>query len=151
MAITFKVDTARHIADGIAKIFLSLHLSPKGYYLLTTIGRKSGKPRSTPVILIEEGNRRWLVAAFGKVNWVYNAKSSGTVRLTRNGRSEMVDIQEVAAEQAAPILRKYVINVAVTRPYFDVGPDSPEEAYIAEAPKHPVFEILATEHPSKQA
>ena len=145
MAITFKVDTARHIADGIAKAFLSLHLSPKGYYLLTTIGRHSEKPRSTPVILIEEENRRWLVAPFGTVSWVYNAKASGKVTLTRNGKSETVAIRELPAEQAAPILRKYVVNVEVTRPYFDVGKDSSEEAYIAEAPKHPVFELYAIE------
>ncbi len=111
MAITFKVDTARRIADGIAKAFLSLHISPKGNYLLTTIGRHSGKPRSTPVVLVEEENRRWLVAPFGTVSWVYNAKASGKVTLTRNGKSETVAIRELPAEQAAPILRKYIANV----------------------------------------
>jgi hypothetical protein len=36
-----------------------------------------------------------------------------------------------------------MIHVAITRPYFDVGIDSSEEAYVPEAPKHPVFEIIA--------
>ncbi len=143
MALRFKVDTSRHVADAISKVFISLHLAPKGYYLLTTIGRKSGKPRSNPVIVIEEGNRRWLVSPFGNVSWVSNAKAAGNVLLTRNGKSEMVVIRECSAEQAAPVLRKYVVNVAITRPYFDVGVDSPEEAYTAEAPKHPVFELLS--------
>ena len=143
MAIKFKVDASRRVADAVTKAFLSLHLAPKGYYLLTTIGRKSGEPRSNPVTLIEEDDRRWLVSPYGNVSWVYNAKSSGKVTLTRNGKSETVAIRECFAEQAASVLRKYVINVAITRPYFDIGVDSPEEAYIAEAPKHPVFEIIA--------
>jgi deazaflavin-dependent oxidoreductase (nitroreductase family) len=145
MATTFKVDTTRRIADGITKAFLSLGMSPKGYYLLTTIGHKSGKPRSTPVVLIEEESKRWLVAPFGAVSWVRNAKATGKVTLTRNGKSETLAIREVTPQQAAPVLRKYVVNVAVTRPYFDVGTDSSEEAYIAEAPKHPVFELSTIE------
>jgi deazaflavin-dependent oxidoreductase (nitroreductase family) len=142
MAMTFKVDTARRVADAVTKAFLSLHLAPQGYYLLTTIGRKSGMPRSNPVTLIEEGTRRWLVSPYGNVSWVYNAKASGKVTLTRNGKSETVAIRECSVEQAAPVLRKYVMNVAITRHYFDVGIDSSEEAYIAEAPNHPVFEII---------
>ena len=141
MALKFKVDTSRHVADAISKMFLSLHLAPKGYYLLTTIGRKSGIPRSNPVVLIEDGERRWLVSPYGNVSWVYNAKAADKVTLTRNGKSETVTIRECSAEQAAPVLRKYVVNVAVTRPYFDVGIDSSEEAYMVEAPKHPVFEL----------
>ena len=143
MALRFKVDTARHVVDAISKVFLSLHLAPKGYYLMTTIGRKSGKPRSNPVIVIEQGERRWLVSPFGNVSWVSNAKAAGKVILTRNGKSETIVIQECPAEQDASVLRKYVVNVAITRPYFDVGVNSPEEAYIAEAPKHPVFELLS--------
>jgi deazaflavin-dependent oxidoreductase (nitroreductase family) len=143
MAIKFKVDASRRVADAVTKAFLSLHLAPKGYYLLTTIGRKSGEPRSNPVTLIEEGKKRWLVSPYGNVSWVYNAKASGKVTLTRNGKSEIVAIRECSVEQAAPVLRKYMIDVAITRPYFDVGVDSSEEAYIAEAPKHPVFEIIA--------
>ena len=142
MARKFKVNASRRVADTVTKAFLSLRLAPKGYYLLTTIGRKSGMPRTNPVTLIEEENRRWLVSPYGNVSWVYNAKASGKVTLTRNGKSETVSIWECSAEQAAPVLRKYMIRVAITRPYFDVGVDSSEEAYVVEAPKHPVFEII---------
>jgi deazaflavin-dependent oxidoreductase (nitroreductase family) len=145
MAIKFKANMSRRVADTVTKAFLTLHLAPNGYYLLTTIGRKSGMPRTNPVTLIEDGNRRWLVSPFGNVSWAFNAKASGKVTLTRNGKAETVAVavRECSAEQAAPILRKYVIHVAITRPYFDVGVDSSEEAYIVEAPKHLVFEIIA--------
>ena len=87
MAIKFKVDTSRRLADGISKAFLSLHLAPQGYYLLTTIGRKTGIPRSNPVTLIEEGEHRWLVSPYGNVSWVYNAKASGNVPQSKPRRS----------------------------------------------------------------
>jgi hypothetical protein len=37
------------------------------------------------------------------------------------------------------VLRQYVKEVPITRPYFDVRVDSPLEAFAAEAPRHPVF------------
>jgi deazaflavin-dependent oxidoreductase (nitroreductase family) len=42
-------------------------------YVLTTIGRKTGRPRSTPVTLVEKGDQRWLVAPYGPVSWVLTA------------------------------------------------------------------------------
>ena len=33
-------------------------------YLLTTRGRKTGRPRTNPVVPVEHGGRRWLVAAY---------------------------------------------------------------------------------------
>jgi hypothetical protein len=90
----------------------------------------------------EEDGRRWLVAAFGSVGWVYNARAAGKVTLTRNGKSETLAVREASAQEAVSVLRKYMEHVAVTRPYFDVKVDSPDEAYLAEAPKHPVFELL---------
>jgi deazaflavin-dependent oxidoreductase (nitroreductase family) len=142
MTKTFKVDTSRRIADKFVKATLALHLAPRGYYLLTTIGRKSGQPHATPVVIIAEGNQRWLVSPFGNVGWVFNIRAAGTATLKRNGKSESIAVHEVSAQQAAPVLRKYVVGVLTTRPYFDVKPDSPEEDYIAAAPRHPVFEIL---------
>jgi deazaflavin-dependent oxidoreductase (nitroreductase family) len=144
MTKTFKVDRARRIADKIVRAFLALHLAPRNYYLLTTVGRKSGQPHSTPVVIIQAGSQRWLVSPFGKVGWVFNIRASGQATLTRNGKSETVTVKELSAQQAAPILRQYVIDVVTTRQYFDVKPDSAESDYIAEAPRHPVFEILET-------
>ena len=133
MADKFKVDTTRHIADGLTKAFIALNLAPKGYYVLTTIGRKTGEKRTTPVVLIEEDGHRWLVAPF--------ARAAGKVTLARKGITETLAIRELSMIEAAPVLRKYVTNVAVARRYFDVEVDSPESAYVTEAQKRPVFEL----------
>jgi deazaflavin-dependent oxidoreductase (nitroreductase family) len=108
---------------------------------MRTTGRKSGQPRSTPVVLIEDEKQRWLVSPFGNVSGVYNVRASGKMTLKRHGHSETVTVHEVTAQRAAPVLRQYVSGVLTTRRYFEVKADSPEEDFIAEAPRHPVFEI----------
>ena len=57
--------------------------------LLTVPGRRSGRPRSTPVTLVEEDGQRWLVAS-GPAGWVTNARAAGQVELSRGRRSERV-------------------------------------------------------------
>jgi hypothetical protein len=53
-----------------------------------------------------------------------------------------VRLQELAPEAAAPILKTYLERVPITRPYFDAAPDAPLAVFVAEAPKHPVFQIV---------
>lgn len=52
-------------------------------HLLTTRGRKTGRLRTTPVILVVHDQQRWLVAPYGAVPWVLNARAAGQVRLRR--------------------------------------------------------------------
>ena len=63
------------------------------------------------------------------------------MELTRARRSETLTIEELAPEQAAPVLKQYLERVSVVRPFFDVAPDSPLEDFVAEAPRHPVFRL----------
>ena len=46
-------------------------------YLLTVRGRKSGKPRTVPIVLLEQHGKRYLAATYGSVNWVYNLRAAG--------------------------------------------------------------------------
>jgi deazaflavin-dependent oxidoreductase (nitroreductase family) len=120
---------------------LRLGSGPKGTFLLTVPGRRSGAPRSTPVTLVEEGGRRWLVAPYGEVAWVRNVRAAGKATLSRGGHTDEVALREVGADEAAPVLKLYVTRVPITRPYFDVRPESGLDAFRAEAPRHPVFAI----------
>ena len=104
-------------------------------------GRKSGQPYSTPVTLVEEAGKRWLVAPYGVVGWVRNARAAEQVTLTRGRRFENVRILELSAEDAAPVLKKYLAQVPVVRPFFDVTPKSNLRDFVAEASRHPVFRI----------
>jgi hypothetical protein len=43
---------------------------------------------------------------------------------------------------AVPVLRKSLRMTSIVKPYFDADADSPLEAFVAEADRHPVFRLL---------
>jgi len=111
-------------------------------YVLTVRGRKTGEAYSAPVLLVEENGQRWLVAPYGEVSWVRNARAAGEVTLSRGRQTETLKIREADPQESAPILKKYIMREGIVRPYFDVQPDAPLEAFVTEAPRHPVFQLL---------
>lgn len=113
---------------------------PPGIWLLVVPGRRSGEPRSTPVSLAEVDGTRYLVAPYGEVQWVRNVRAAGRVTLVR-GASEEHAVTEVGPDEAAPVLRRYISQNRITRPYFEATVDSPVEAFAAEAARHPVFRL----------
>jgi len=68
-------------------------------------------------------------------------RAAGEVTLSRGWQSETVAVTELGPEESAPVLKKYINQVSITQPYFDVGPDAPLPAFVAEAPRHPVFRV----------
>jgi deazaflavin-dependent oxidoreductase (nitroreductase family) len=127
--------------NALVRVMLRLGIGPPRTYLLTVPGRTTGRLYTTPVTLVEVEGRRWLVAPYGEVAWVRNARAAGRVTLSRGRRVETVAIAEAAPEDAAPILRRYVTEVPITRPYFDARPDSPVADFLPEVRRHPVFRI----------
>jgi deazaflavin-dependent oxidoreductase (nitroreductase family) len=141
VAARYRRGLARRAVNRLVHLLLRLGLGPARTYLLTVTGRRSGAPRSTPVTLVEEGGRRWLVSPYGEVAWVRNLRVTRRASLSRGGRTEEISVREVGAEEAEPVLKLYVTRVPITRPYFDVKPQSDLAAFRAEAPRHPVFAI----------
>jgi hypothetical protein len=84
------------------------------------------------------------VAPYGEVAWVQNARAAGHVTLSRRHHTETVSLVELNALDSAPVLQAYIKKVPITRPFFDVRPDSPLDEFAAEAPRHPVFLIRST-------
>ena len=141
MAKTYKVTPFIRLINRFMRIMIRLGIAPRGTVLLTVKGRKTGKLYSTPVLLVEEGPERWLVSPYGEVNWVRNARAAGQVTLSTRGGSETVPIVELEPEESAPILKTYITQEAIVRPYFDVASNAPVEAFEGEAPRHPVFRV----------
>ncbi len=112
-------------------------------YVMTTIGRKTGTPRTLPVTLVEEDDRKWLVAPYGPVSWVLNARAAGRVTLRRGNQEGSYAIRELPPADAGPVLKKYVAIAGATRSYFTATKDSPAAEFVAEAAAHPVFELIA--------
>ena len=141
MAAMYRLGMWHRLLNALVRTLLRVGLGPRHTYLLTVRGRRTGTRYSTPVTLMEEGTNRWRVAPYGEVSWVRNARAAGQVTLSRGHRSETVAIVELGSEESAPVLKQYVTEVPITRPFFDAKPDSPLEAFVAEAPRHPVFRI----------
>ncbi|HEX6173039.1 MAG TPA: nitroreductase family deazaflavin-dependent oxidoreductase, partial [Candidatus Binatia bacterium] len=108
MAWVYRLGLWRRLVNRIIRALLRIRVSPPHTYLLTVGGRKSGQPYSTPVTLVEEAGERWLVAPYGEVSWVRNARAAKQVTLSRGRRFDTVRIVELAAEDAAPVLKKYL-------------------------------------------
>jgi deazaflavin-dependent oxidoreductase (nitroreductase family) len=140
VARTYRLGASRRLVNAVMSPVVRRGFAGRHTYILTVRGRKTGKAYSTPVILVEDGER-WLVAPYGEVGWVRNARATGEVEISRAGRSETLCIEEVAPGQAAPVLKQYLKSVSVVRPFFDVTPDSPLEEFATEASRHPVFRL----------
>jgi deazaflavin-dependent oxidoreductase (nitroreductase family) len=150
MSKTLHLNFADRMGNALITTLLRAGVKIGTTSLLTVRGRTSGQPHTVPVTLVEQDGQRWLVAPYGVVQWVRNIRAAGTATLTRGRRSEAISVTELPAQQAAPVLKQYLLQVAVVRPYFDVTKDSPLEAFEREAPRHPVFQITTMESLQKE-
>lgn len=67
--------------------------------MLTTVGCRTGQVRRNPVVLVDLDERRWLVAPYGAVSWVHNARAAGTVEITRCRAPRTYAVREVAGRR----------------------------------------------------
>jgi deazaflavin-dependent oxidoreductase (nitroreductase family) len=136
--------TGRRIGNVIMQRLVSWNLVPRTV-MLTTVGRKSGQERRTPVTLVYRSGHLFLVAPYGPVGWVHNARAAGTVRVTGKVDGDKTDslyaAREVSALEAGPVLKDYWQTASAVRSYFDVPKGAPVEAFVHEAHHHPVFEL----------
>jgi deazaflavin-dependent oxidoreductase (nitroreductase family) len=137
----YRPSRGRRVGDAIISVFIRAGLVPSTY-LLTTRGRKTGRLRTNPVTVVEHNGKQWLVAPYGPVSWVHNARAAGRVTLRRRRDTRQYIVREASAQEAAPVLKQYVRIATATRPYFQATKDSPVEDFVAEADRHPVFELI---------
>jgi deazaflavin-dependent oxidoreductase (nitroreductase family) len=116
--------------------------------LLTVRGRTSGVPRTFPVAIVKVNGRRYIQSPFGEVNWVHNLRAAGEAVVTKGRRQEAVEAIEIAPEDGGPILREalapYVRSRVLSKVlgrFFKLGGSSTPEDYVAEARRHPMFEL----------
>jgi deazaflavin-dependent oxidoreductase (nitroreductase family) len=82
----FKTALAKYALNPIVKLAAALGVRPPRVVVLETTGRKSGKPRRTPVGARLESGSLWLVAEHGqKAAYVRNVKANPRVRVKMRG------------------------------------------------------------------
>jgi hypothetical protein len=128
--------------NALVRPLARVGLAGRRTYLLSVPGRTTGRMWSTPVSIVEEAGERWLVAPYGDRNWVKNARAAGWVELRQGRRRERLAVEELGHAEAVPVLRRYFELNRVTRPFFETDLASPGEAWLEEAPQHPVFRLV---------
>jgi deazaflavin-dependent oxidoreductase (nitroreductase family) len=142
MAKTYRLKFGARLVNAVFRLMTRLGLGASYRYVLTVPGRKTGRLYSTPVDVLEVGGDRWLVAGYGPVSWVRNVRAAGEVTLSRGANSETFSVAEATAQAAIPVLRAYIGEIKVTRPYFDANADSPDDAIAAEVKRLAVFRLI---------
>ena len=107
-------------------------------YLLTVRGRKSGLPRTVPIVTLEQNGQRYLISPYGIVDWVRNLRAAGEATLARGRRTETVQTIELPPVEAAPILQKDIKRNPFAS-YYGVTEKSPIEDFERATTTHPMF------------
>ncbi|MDO0972935.1 nitroreductase family deazaflavin-dependent oxidoreductase [Mycolicibacterium frederiksbergense] len=124
---------------GLSKLGVGGDMGP---LVLTVAGRKTGKPRSTPVTPMTVDGARYVVGGLPGADWVANARAAGTATLHQGRRAQQVRMTEIPADQARPLLRQFPTlvptGVGFIRNAGLVDTGSPDE-FEALAGRLPVF------------
>ncbi len=125
-------------------IIHSLGLYPDTMVTLIVVGRKSGKPISFPLAMVNMNGERYLASMLGaEVNWIQNVRAAGGIATLRHGITEQVKLEEVDIAQRAPILKAYLQIAPGARPHIPVDKDAPVEEFSKVAIDHPVFRVIS--------
>lgn len=138
------------LSNPLANALLRIGM-PMGPNTLVTIrGRTTGQPRSMPLAVMEADGARWIIGAYGDVNWTRNLRAAGEAEVQVRGRTVRVTATELRGEAAerffgetlpAYIGRFSAAGRLFARVFFRlVAPDITRDPRGAAA-AHPVFEL----------
>ena len=98
------------------KVFMAVQrigIGMKDLPVLTVPGRKSGKPRSTPLSVLEHEGKRYLLEGFPGADWARNVRAAdGRATLTTGKHREQVLLVELDRHEALPVLRLWPERMA---------------------------------------
>ncbi|MGA7871327.1 MAG: nitroreductase/quinone reductase family protein [Candidatus Binatus sp.] len=124
-----------------ARIFAA-GISPKWVASLETVGRRTGRVYSAPVVIAEVAGEQYLVSMLGQnASWVQNVRAAGGIATLRHGRVEEVRLEEVPVGERAPILKAYLRAAPGARPHIEIDLKAELSEFAKIAPLYPVFRI----------
>jgi deazaflavin-dependent oxidoreductase (nitroreductase family) len=135
------------IASAVNRFWAAIHavgVAPNYLVTLEVRGRRSGRTFSLPLVMVTVEGERYLVSMLGaNTAWVQNAKAAGGNVTLRHGRRENVRLEEVPADQRAPILKAYLERAPGARPHLPVREDAPLAEFERVAAQFPVFRVVS--------
>jgi deazaflavin-dependent oxidoreductase (nitroreductase family) len=132
------------LINPINRFLLRLGIGPAPQHLLTVVGRKTGRPRTTPVAIVMINDVRYIVAGFEESDWVRNARAARQGVVGRGRRVENVSLVEVPAGERARILHAFAQQVPGGRSFLTLPTDASPAALEQAGSRHPVFRVEAT-------
>jgi deazaflavin-dependent oxidoreductase (nitroreductase family) len=137
-----KPNKRARLLNRIGAAIFAIGLSPHWAVALEIVGRKSGKPKTLPVAIARYQHREYLVSMLGqRSQWVLNVRAAGGHAVLHSGRRRQVLLEEVAAENRAPILKAYLARAPGARPHIPVDKRAPISEFETISADFPVFEI----------
>jgi deazaflavin-dependent oxidoreductase (nitroreductase family) len=128
--------------NGLTCWWSGIGLPPKFMAVLEVRGRKSGRTRSTPVVIASVEGKRYLVSMLGPgSDWVKNVDAAEGDAFLRRGRRDHIRLVAVPPEERAPILREYVRIATSGRQHFPVPVGAPLSEFEAIAGRYPAYRI----------
>jgi deazaflavin-dependent oxidoreductase (nitroreductase family) len=106
---------------------------------LTVRGRRTGRPQTVPVAVLEHGGDRYLVSYRGESDWVRNIRAAGRGVLKTRGSSEEISVSEVPVDDRPALLAVYRERYGRMPTVSSVLDALPEPA------DHPIFRITAAD------
>jgi deazaflavin-dependent oxidoreductase (nitroreductase family) len=132
------------IFNRVFGFLVGLGLGFSHNYLLEVRGRKSGKLYSTPINLLEQDDKRFLVAPRGRTQWVRNAEAAGEVTLKKGSTRLRFRLRALADAEKPEVLKAYLDNFKrEVQQYFPVAAGSPPEAFSGLLASYPAFELVS--------
>jgi deazaflavin-dependent oxidoreductase (nitroreductase family) len=142
MARVFRFSPILRAGNSIGTgMLIRFGIGSRNAHAVTVTGRRSGKSYATPMRVVEHGDGRYLVAAFGETETIKNLRAAGQTTLVRGGRREDVGLVELPEASRVPVLRDYLRLSGRMSRFFGATADSPDEALARAAPEHTVFRI----------
>lgn len=122
--------------------------------VLTIRGRKSGEARPQPLAVIGTGDQRYVVGAFGDVNWCRNLRANPNAEIRRGRTVESVRARELTRAEATEFFRDGLPSIEARMPLFSrvlarifiraAAPEIRTDPASAAATR-PVFQLLSAQ------
>ena len=123
----------------------SLGIAPNYLVTLEVTGQRSGRVISFPLAMVLLDGERYLVSMLGKeAAWVQNVRAAGGQATLRHGRTEHVQLEELAVEKRPRVLKAYLHLAPGARPHIPIDKNAPLEEFQAIAEQFPVFHLASS-------
>jgi deazaflavin-dependent oxidoreductase (nitroreductase family) len=130
------------LVNGVWAWLSGRGLTPRILLTLQVKGRRSGRLRTSVLVVARHDRQLYLVSMLGEgSDWVRNVRAAGGEAFIKRGRSHPVKLTEVPVSERGPILKTYCHVATSGRRHFPVPHNAPVSEFDAVAERYPVFRV----------